>query len=669
MNRRVPRLMFRYGGSLGIVFILVSAVFGDGRDVVRRWIESPYDINGDGVANALDFLVLIEYYQQTPTPTPSLPTATPTRSPTATPNPTELNLPVVGSIQEIPISDVTTTIPLAFPSGDEAYLILVRNENVDAGNSEYSVEWPGNSWFGKQAKERDECETIEEIEFHEIERVATPPDIVTYPDRYEPGAEALPQAIVVGDKKSFALYGGATVIATLRFVGTHAAIYVDDTNWMQEPTNVDQTFVNEQGAIFDSVTYPTLTSVFAVPGDVNKDGHIAILFTTAVTTSSPEGGIGFFFGGDLFTRKELAPQFPTNTMEILYIAPPNTPDRNVVPEAIPSTVGHELQHLINFYYHSLVHGRRDGTHDEERWLDEGLSHLAEDYLGVELYPNRYQANQYLKATAAVGMIVDAYVPDNTQRGGAYLFCRYLADRFGDGVLKKLADTGKQGIANVEAATGKKMKELGRDWSRAVFFSDTGIIDNTLYNYKFFASKNYLPGRWWGKPAFSDHDLSKIFYFGALNYGFLPGLGYSYTIIRKSEGGSDFLWVFHWSGPKPAVDLIRLPNDFLYTGYIDTEAWNGLILDQAYPELWTAGEERVFAGRSADGQPFTKFEYFVCPSPCSSISTNQIKLAQIDGNRFEFRVKFEASQIGQWTIGVFPNGSRLRNRVEFYVVAP
>ena len=646
-----------------------SAVYGDDRDDIRRWIESPFDLNGDGVIDAVDFFLLAARFGPAATPTPP---PVPTATPTPTPDATELALPPVGQIQSLEVEDVTTTFVLDFPKGDEAYLVVVRNEDDSGSSTEVAIEWSGNSFaFGKpdaQVRVPEGEIVLEREPAPEIGEKIWPPEIRTVSSVGKSPESIERIALEVGEQRSFDLYGGSVVEATLRYLGTNAAVYVDDDNWMQGEAAVDQDFVDEHGQFFDTTTYPELTSVFGEPGDVNRDDHVAILFTEHATEGGA-GGVAFFFGGDLFQRNRLDPRFPTNSMEILYVAPPNTPDTTFRPDQVAAIIGHELQHLINFYYHSLVHGGGDGTHDEERWLDEGLAHLAQDYVGSELYSNRGFVERYLESSDFVGILVDSFVPNVNQRGGAYLLCRYIADRFGDEVLNKLADTGKQGITNIEAATGIPFEELTRDWSRAVFLSDLSINDDPILNYTHFASLGHLPGRWWSKPHFADHNFPDIFFFGSLYYGTIPRAGFSYTVFRNSAAGAEELHVLHLSGPRPAVDVIRLPNNFLYPGFIDVEAWQGLILDQAYPDIWPAGEERVFSGRSADGEPFTSLQYFVCRSPCNTIFSSWIQDATIDGDRFEFTIRFDEDDVGPWDIGVFPNGSNLRNRVEVTVVAP
>ncbi|HPA45809.1 MAG TPA: hypothetical protein PK395_08595 [bacterium] len=628
------------------------------RDYLLQWFSDPCDLDGDGAITFRDIFLLsalLETLRTSPTPTVTptstpLPTSTPTVTPTPTQDPAQAGLPPVGVIQQITVSTDNTPILLDFPTGKETYLVIVRNMNLDGTSSEAAISDP-NQAIPSKAPDRFEMSTADIDEYFSL------PDAVTVGRPIQSVGyilQAAPPA--VGDQRSFLIYGGATVTGTLRYLGSHAAIYVDNTIWMQGEAAVDQDLLDSQGEFFDSVTYPVISSVFGAPGDVNADGHIAILLTTVAASV---GGDAFFYSGDLFTRNELDPRFPTNTMEILYVAPPNTPGRSIDEGDIPGNISHEFQHLINFYYHSLVYGSRNGLHDEEKWLDEGLSHLAEDFVGYARATNPDRIQRFLGSTDTVGIVVD-YNPSSTQRGGEYLLCRYLSDRFGEGVIQKIVKTGKQGISNVEAAVGTSFKNILRDWSRTVFLSDLEITSDPKYNYTAFADLGYAPGRWWGKPKMFLTDFSSPYYsqhFGALYYGLLPGGAFGFALFRHSNGGSKEIVLERISGPAPEVDLVRLPNFFEYPGYIDTDFWDDVILDEPLLDIFRLGEPRVISGRSVDGQPLQSVKILWWNSWTSGIGPDQRVYAAIDGDRFTATVQFNnPSTIGTWTFALRVNGA-------------
>ena len=145
--------------------------------------------------------------------------------------------------------------------------MIVRNDSLDSEYSEIAVEDPERSFSNLPNNIQDWNQTT------------TFPEIITYPNKTRPvsiQSEATIQAI--GDRRTFDIYGGSTVTATLRYQGAHAAVYVDNHIWMQGDAQIDLEFVDEQGGFFDETTFPNITSVFGAPGDVNGDGRIAILF-------------------------------------------------------------------------------------------------------------------------------------------------------------------------------------------------------------------------------------------------------------------------------------------------------------------------------------------------------------------------------------------------------
>ncbi|HPA45316.1 MAG TPA: hypothetical protein PK395_06075 [bacterium] len=485
---------------------------------LRQWLRDPYDLNADNALDHLDVYSLAGQFGQYPIP----------------------------PISTLAVSDDITTLNLDFPTGTETYLLIIRNESLSSTPSKMGI-YRELFAFKKISEEISDT------------GVEYPPSII----RSLPGAA--PSAVLnrplgplaVGDQRTFAIHGGGPVSATLRYSGTHAAIYVDNAIWLQSESPVGQATVNGQGEIFDTVTYPGLSSVFGNPGDLNGDGQVAILFTTAAAGA----GDSSFYAGDLFEAGGWSGL--TNSMELLYVCPPNTPERTIAPEDLAGNIANAFQQLVNFRYHVILFGNRDFLNVEENWLNAGLSMLAEDYAGSARVKNPKFTEKFLSSTDSIN-IVTTLVPNDTQRGGAYLFCRYLTDRYGDGIVRKLVRTGNQGIENVEAATGISYMELIKDWSRAVFLSDLGITHHPRFNYQTFASLDTSSPRWWGVPKIAELSLAGESYFGPMHYAQIPSGGFSYVILRNTDTGPKTVELLHSSpGPIPHIDLIRLPDGFVY----------------------------------------------------------------------------------------------------------
>ena len=153
---------------------------------------------------------------------------------------------------------------------------------------------------------------------------------------------------------------------------------------------------------------------------------------------------------------------------------------------------HEFQHMISFNQHVLV--RPGGVGGEEVWLNEGLSHFAEELGGRLLgdgpgqglassrlvqftIPNLLNANDYLLDPEAHFLIT----PDNStgtlqERGANWLFVRWLADHYavdtlGTSLTRQLVGTSLLGSANVQAATGATMSTMVPLWQLANYLDN------------------------------------------------------------------------------------------------------------------------------------------------------------------------------------------------------
>ncbi|HEX3868002.1 MAG TPA: hypothetical protein VHV78_14670, partial [Gemmatimonadaceae bacterium] len=143
--------------------------------------------------------------------------------------------------------------------------------------------------------------------------------------------------------------------------------------------------------MFDTLISPLDVSNFGQPSDIDKNGRIIIFFTKEVNKLTPAGSAGevggFFDERDLFpttTTTDLQGCPTSNFAEMFYVIVPdptgkynNARSKASVQELAPGTLAHEYQHLINA-------GRRLYVNDadtfEEVWLNEGLSHIAEELL-------------------------------------------------------------------------------------------------------------------------------------------------------------------------------------------------------------------------------------------------------------------------------------------------
>jgi hypothetical protein len=269
--------------------------------------------------------------------------------------------------------------------------------------------------------------------------------------------------------------------------------------------------------LFDTLVSPLDVQSFGQPSDVDKNGKTVIFFTKEVNKLTPRGanGVigGFFFERDLFPKNDsldLQGCAASNVAEMYYsmVPDPNAQfsdarKKTDVQNLTPSTLVHEFQHLINA-------GRRLYVNNadafEDVWLNEGLSHIAEEllyYRVAHLAPrqnisasviqadqtsvnnfNNYQGDNFGRYELFLGKPsqTSVYAGNDSleTRGATWNLLRYLADHRGssDADTWMLLDNSKlTGQANIASVFGSNYMTQIRDWATSVFSDDiTGNTD-------------------------------------------------------------------------------------------------------------------------------------------------------------------------------------------------
>ena len=336
-------------------------------------------------------------------------------------------------------------------------------------------------------------------------------------------APVVPHAPPVGDVRSFKTCSNltcssfTTVQATARYVGTHAAVYIDNDVPQNDPLR--QSEFDNLGRSFDLYHYPIDTTAFGRESDIDGNGVVIILMTDAVNSLTPDCTdgrvIGYFFGGDLLTgvNSNLAEIFYTLVPEPAHAVMCDVVTRTAALNALKPTLIHEFQHMISFNQHVLL---RSGT-SEETWLNEALSHFAEE-LGGRQVPNAecpdppfsscrsqytggdlIDSYNYLKDTEAEYLIF----PSGSQgtlkeRGAVWLFLRWSLDQFSpDSILgtpttRALNATTLTGVSNLTAVTGGIFSEMVPRWLMAAYLDDGADLP--------FEPTGFLRYKSWGLRA-------------------------------------------------------------------------------------------------------------------------------------------------------------------------
>jgi len=254
--------------------------------------------------------------------------------------------------------------------------------------------------------------------------------------------------------------------------------------------------------LFDQYLYPIDTVAFGRESDVDGNGVVIVLLTPRVNALSPncnETGrviLGYFFGADLLDRNP-STNPGSNEAEVFFglVPDPGNPDCTISTDEansrLPATFIHELQHMISFNQHVLVRG----SGSEDTWLNEGLSHFAEE-LGGRLIPNDQCPSSSSCASEFMGLgdlanaleylaRPDSFFliePGNStgtleERGANWLFVRWLADHFAtDSVLgttltRALVATSDVGSSNVVNRTGVDFSTLVSEWQLTNYLDD------------------------------------------------------------------------------------------------------------------------------------------------------------------------------------------------------
>ena len=189
----------------------------------------------------------------------------------------------------------------------------------------------------------------------------------------------------------------ANVVHSLvRSVGEHV-ILAEDIAAPSGGLNADEW--RTLGRTLDQVVVPVDTSYFGHYEDIDANRRVVVLFTQEVNKLS-EGDVGvqgFFLPLDLASSGRNAGQVPStsvrtcpasNEAEVIYtrVADPEGQvgpgiSKSDVIQNTPRLVAHELQHLIQAE-RRILHSQTRFSEVEDVWLDEALSSLAEEVVGL-----------------------------------------------------------------------------------------------------------------------------------------------------------------------------------------------------------------------------------------------------------------------------------------------
>jgi hypothetical protein len=275
-------------------------------------------------------------------------------------------------------------------------------------------------------------------------------------------------------------------------------------------------------ARFDTLVYPLDVGAFGAPSDLDQNGKVAILFTEYVNELTPANSPyfvgGFFHPRDIFLKTGPPTDFTcatSNEGEMFYMLVPdpsgqvngNARTLGFVDTLTTSVLAHEFQHLINAT--RRVYVNNNFVDFEETWLNEGLSHVAEELLyyreagmqpmqnlgdaGIRVDASKYQlwkANQSSNFARFLDYIQDPgsaspLDPDDAlaTRGATWAFLRYAVDRFfpsDASVWARFDNTESLGLQTLSQALLTDPLPVLADFTVANYVDDLGISTDPRY---------------------------------------------------------------------------------------------------------------------------------------------------------------------------------------------
>ncbi|MEI6738712.1 MAG: Ig-like domain-containing protein [Gemmatimonadaceae bacterium] len=214
-------------------------------------------------------------------------------------------------------------------------------------------------------------------------------------------------------------------------VGTRAVIVADNDNPSGGYSDAEYASI---AATFDTLVYPIDTAAFGAPSNMSGSGKIILFYTKTVNALTPPSTNsytigGFFFARDLYPKTakgNLGSCAGSNEAEMFYLLVPdptgtinnNKRSKDEVTTLNLGTIAHEFQHLINAGRRLYVN--TGAATSEETWLDEGLSHVAEELLYYRLTGFTSRQNLGLSQVSSQATYFTNYAAQNFSRLYQYL---------------------------------------------------------------------------------------------------------------------------------------------------------------------------------------------------------------------------------------------------------
>lgn len=252
--------------------------------------------------------------------------------------------------------------------------------------------------------------------------------------------------------------------------GTRQAelIYLDDLAyyWAESGLNLDQVAVTQSAERLRSHHYPLLTQMFGreyLPG-VDGDPRFSVLHVLG----SPDAyELGYFVDENSYPTTLFE---KSNEQEMVYL---NMSQLEAGTPLYDGTLVHEIQHLIQWNLDA----------NEETWLNEGLSQIAETLVGLDtVNPRPYAEQPNIRLDSWSTGVPEIYA----HYAASYLYLLYFWEQLGDAALQELARHPANGLAAIRAVMAGYRPDISLetftgDWAVANYL-DTRT-DDPRYQYR------------------------------------------------------------------------------------------------------------------------------------------------------------------------------------------
>ncbi len=291
-----------------------------------------------------------------------------------------------------------------------------------------------------------------------------------------PAPPAAAPARAAGEQQDFWVLNSAAnrefqVSATLRVVGEHIYLWVQDAR-DGVPVNVlDDAALRQLADAFDTYIYPRTRELWGsepTPG-VDGDPRIYGLFAYGLGP-----GVAAFFASRHIYPAEV---HPTSNQHEMFLFNLDTISADLIASpAVASVVAHEFQHMI----------RAGIQHNDAIWLNEGLSSFTQLYL----YRDASAALSFLSAPQTQLNTWAEDGPRAPHYGAALLFITYFYEQYGLEALQAVSTDPGTGLDSFDrvlrALDAAGVDDLFADWTLANLLLNPALAGGR-YGYRLLPS--------------------------------------------------------------------------------------------------------------------------------------------------------------------------------------